>query len=51
MTDQFLAPEVRPDEENVVERLVALLRGLERNRELVLDPLLPDELTEPPRPQ
>ena len=41
----------RPDEQDVVERLVARLRRLQRDRELVLDPRLPDEVAEPPRAQ
>ena len=35
----------------MVERLVACLRGGEHDRELVLDPLLPDEIGQAPRPQ
>jgi len=41
----------RPDEQDVVERFVARLRGRERDRELVLDPLLPDELGQAARAQ
>ena len=44
-----LAEARRPDEEDVVERLAAGLRGVERDPELLLDPLLPDELVEPAR--
>ena len=39
----------RADEEHVVERLAPGPRRLERDAELLLDPLLADELVEPPR--
>ena len=35
----------------MVERLAARLRRLERDAELLLDPLLADEVVEPPRAQ
>ena len=35
----------------MVERLAARPRRLERDRELLLDPLLADEVVEPPRPE
>ena len=38
-----------PDEEDVVERLAARLRRVERDRELLLDARLADELVEPAR--
>ena len=41
-----LAEPRRPDEQDVVERLLAGLRRLERDVELLLDPLLADELVE-----
>ena len=41
-----LAEPRRADEQDVVERLAARLRGVERDRELLLDPLLPDEVVE-----
>ena len=41
----------RADEQDVVERLPARLRRLERDLELLLRPLLADELVESPRPQ
>src|SRR5207253_726056 len=41
----------RPDEENVVERFPAAERGLQGDVELLLDPLLADELGQPPRAQ
>src|SRR5439155_19257674 len=46
-----LAEAGRPDQQQVVERLAARARGLERDRELLLDPLLADELVEPTRPK
>ena len=46
--ERRLAEPGRPDEENVVERLVARLRRLQRDVELLLDPLLPDEVVESP---
>src|SRR5204862_649117 len=41
----------RPGEQHVVERLAARLRRFERNRELLLDALLPDEVAERARPK
>ena len=41
----------RPDEEDVVERLAARLRRLQRDVELLLGPLLSDEVVESPRTQ
>src|SRR5206468_6848326 len=41
----------RACEQHVVERLAARLRGDERDVELLLDALLPDELVERARPQ
>ena len=41
----------RPDEEHVVERLPSPLRRLERDLELLLRPLLADEVVESPRPE
>ena len=41
----------RPDEEHMVERFVARFRSVQRDRELLLQPLLPDELVEPPWPE
>ena len=41
----------RPGEQHVVERLAARLRRLERDRELLLDALLPDEVGERARAQ
>ena len=46
-----LAEARRADEEDVVERLAAGLGRLQRDRELLLDPLLPDEVVEAARPQ
>ena len=46
-----LAEPRRPDEQDVVERLLARPSGLQRDVELLLDPLLPDELVELPRAQ
>jgi hypothetical protein len=46
-----LAETRRAHEQNVVERLRPCLRGLERDRELLLDAPLADELVEPARPQ
>ena len=40
-----------PGEEHVVERLAAPLGGVERDPELLLDPLLADEVVEPARAQ
>jgi hypothetical protein len=39
----------RPDEQDMVERLAATLRGRERDLELLLRAFLADELVEPPR--
>ena len=44
--ERRLAEARRPDEEDVVERLASRPRGLERDLELLLRPLLPDELVE-----
>ncbi len=44
-----LAETGRADEEDVVERLASPLRRVERDRELLLDALLADELVEPAR--
>jgi hypothetical protein len=41
----------RAIEQQVIERLVALLRGLDCDLEVVLQLLLPDELPQLPRPQ
>ena len=41
----------RADEQDVVERLAARLGGVERDRELLLDALLADEVVEPARPE
>ena len=41
----------RADEEDVVERLAARLRRLQGDVELLLDPLLADEVVESPRAQ
>src|SRR3990172_8202498 len=41
----------RTDEQHVVQGVAAPPRGFERDVELLLDPLLPDELVEAPRPQ
>src|SRR5207244_10715123 len=46
-----LAEPRRADQQQVVERLTAGPGRLERDRELLLDPLLADELVQPPRPQ
>ena len=46
-----LAETRRTDQEDVVERLAARTGGFERDRELLLDPLLADELVELSRPQ
>ena len=40
-----------PDEQHMVERFIPALCCVQRNRELFLDPLLPDELAQPTRPQ
>ena len=40
-----------PDEQHVVERLAARLRSGERDRELLLDALLSDELVQAARPE
>jgi len=44
-----LAETRRADEQYVVERLAASARSVERDAELLLDPLLADELVEPAR--
>ena len=44
-----LAEARRADEQHVVERLAARLRGAERDPELLLDVLLPDEVVEEAR--
>ena len=49
--ERRLAEAGRPDEQDVVERLAASLRRLERDLELLLRPLLADELVESPRPE
>ena len=46
-----LAEPGRADEQDVVERLAPRLRRVERDRELLLHPLLADEVVEPARPQ
>src|SRR6266571_5577434 len=46
-----LAEPGRTDQQHVVERVVARLRGGERDRELVLDPRLSDEIGQTPRAQ
>src|SRR5204863_9327226 len=49
--ERRLAKSRRTDEQNVVERLVARLRRLQRDRQLSFQTLLSDELVESPRPQ
>ena len=49
LRERRLAEPGRPDQEHVVERLVAGLRGGECNRQLLLDALLPDEVGEAAR--
>ncbi len=44
-----LAEAGRPDEQQVVERLAARRGGRERDAELLLDPVLADEVAEPAR--
>ena len=51
LRERRLAEPGRADEEHVVERLAARLRRVERDPELLLDPLLADEVVEPARPQ
>ncbi len=46
LRERRLAEPGRADEQDVVERLAAGLRGGERDRELLLDALLADELVE-----
>ena len=46
-----LAQAGRADEQHVVERLRPRPRGLERDLELLLDPVLSDEVVEPSGPQ
>ena len=47
LRERRLAEPRRAGEEDVIERLVAPLGGVERDPELLLDPLLPDEVVEP----
>ena len=49
LRERRLAEPGRADEKDVVERLVARLRRRQRDRELLLDALLPDEVVEPAR--
>ena len=49
LRERRLAEARRADEQDVVERLAARLRGGERDRELLLDALLADELVQPAR--
>ena len=49
--ERRLAEPGRPHEEDVVERLTTAARGLERDLELLLCPLLADELVELPWPK
>ena len=51
LRERRLAETGRADEKDVVERLAARLRGRERDRELLLDALLADELVQPARPE
>ena len=51
LRERRLAEPRRPGEQDVVERLVAPLGGVERDPELLLDPLLADEVVEPARAQ
>ena len=46
-----LAQAGRAVEQHVVERLAAVLRGRDRDAQVVLDPVLADVLVDPPRPQ
>ncbi len=46
-----LAEARRPDEQHVVERLAACRRRIQGDPELLLDPLLADEVVEAARPQ
>ena len=46
-----LAEPWRSNEQHMVERFIPALCCVQRNRELFLDPLLPDELAQPTRPQ
>ena len=51
LRERRLAEPGRPGEQDVVERLAARLRRVERDLQLLLDPLLPDEVGERARPQ
>ena len=51
LRERRLAEARRAGEEHVVERLAAPFRGVERDPELLLDPLLADEVVEPARAQ
>ncbi len=51
LRERRLAEPGRPGEQHVVERLLPLLGGVERDPQLLLDALLPDELLEPARPE
>src|SRR5262249_43981740 len=51
LRERRLAEARRAREQQVVERLAARLRRVERDRELLLDALLPDEVVERRRPQ
>ena len=51
LRERRLAQTRRADEQDVVERLAARLRCRERDRELLLDALLADELVELARPE
>ena len=51
LRERGLAEPGRAGEQNVVERLAARLRRVERDRELLLDALLADEVGERARPQ
>ena len=51
LRERRLAEPGRADEQDVVERLAARLRRRERDRELLLDALLADELVQPARPE
>ena len=51
LRERRLAEPRRAGEQNVVERLAAPVRGVERDRELLLDSLLPDEVGERAGPE
>ena len=51
LRERGLAEPGRAGEQDVVERLAARLRRVERDLQLLLDPLLPDEVAERTRPQ